>query len=1342
MKKIIFIILILVLIGFYNNANANCIAEPSSGTREAACNNNNHEIYNDDVFCTDPASKWYTPGKPVHCIELCKETLPYTCLASWTVSHKETWISSSGDKTYKWDCTSWNAYTNGCKWDCGNWSNSSNATWCGWGSSWWVCWDWNIDSWEQCDWGSNCNSDCTKKSWWWVLCWNWVVESWEECDWGSDCNSNCTKKNSPPVVTCTSTPAPTPSCSGCWGYTAVTYWTCSCSDWSSCSRPSKSSYCPYIIPTCSISYSWDFWKWIKNNKYLNPSTNCWTYNITSTPSWRVSWDYSGLVYFNLETSYSITCTNWDKTSSDSWWDIERDNKIPAWTINFKNQDSWIKVINWKNWVNSDREIEYDDENDFYLWKIGSWIKSASIWWWPLSYFWNRTDFLSDNTNNWKDFQYSLFLEDFVLNKSPWIAKTKIVYFDNQAPSLVSSSFIPDTWTISLGNWTNSSKVSLEFKITDVTSFNWNNGSWIKDFELREIKTEYWATTSTETKIEKEILIYFCSWDEQNKTCTFNKTFNSNNDNWATFNYELRNVTDNVWNPAVTHSLWTVKFDNIPPEAGDISSIPDDWEFLYATETQNFEVRASNNSWAPITELEADFEKYNDKSDYFSRTSSSWILEKEENIKLVDNDLEASPNNYRVYSQKITKACDEAGNCSCNPIWSCTAQIDKTINYNVLAWITDLNSVDKWDLDNWNAIANWTGYLLEINLEDEFWNVVSPVYKDWTDVRKVKIKLEYDNNLHLNQYNIAGSDSSVEAKINNKPVEILTLWNTENTTFEWEYDNLDNRNWRYPINFNVYTPTYKSWATDWREFTLEAEKFEITDINAILEDDINWTNNTTSGSVLASSVDFAFKPIYDVTFSGSIKNNWLVEWAAQASQIKIDQNWTWYSTWSEEKVFLEFIDNNNKFDLHFQENIWTDIYYKSAEKEVSTWINSLAWKFNTTDSRVNLITLWKNILTLLTQKQWVNVKTSQETSFSTYTRYILNWKTVIYPWEKIWKTENQKTKQSGLNVVWYISNDIATIIENTKWKDLNNIWKLTKLDFKKVIERNIYKALKNQKFDNWNNTINNLEDFSNNTDWTKLQNNNILYFKWWKGITINWNNSKLVTLWNWNDLWVKWKKTIVVVWANLYIKSNMYYINQNEDILWVVVLKDEAWVGWNIYIDPNVTNMVWTYYMSETLKSWSLNSSNEMKEYTDVNDINDLKNQLHIFWNIFSENTIGWARANPYKCPYFVNQSVCKKEEAQKYDLNFLRRYVLVFKENNSWKDLYLPMNDWKVIWNGECKLVDNNPIYWIYDWTECIPTNSKFARSVKTTDDPYAAQSVVIEYNNNFLKNIPPMFKK
>jgi len=107
------------------------------------------------------------------------------------------------------------------------------------------------------------------------------------------------------------------------------------------------------------------------------------------------------------------------------------------------------------------------------------------------------------------------------------------------------------------------------------------------------------------------------------------------------------------------------------------------------------------------------------------------------------------------------------------------------------------------------------------------------------------------------------------------------------------------------------------------------------------------------------------------------------------------------------------------------------------------------------------------------------------------------------------------------------------------------------------------------------------------------------------------------------------------------------------MLWLIAIeKDGVW--WNIYIDPTVTDIHANMYASKSL----INYDNIIWEYDGDTPDSLAVNQLYIYGSIFSENTIWWADAGTYECPFFIN-IVCTLALAKKYDLNYLRRYILV-----------------------------------------------------------------------------------
>jgi hypothetical protein len=204
-------------------------------------------------------------------------------------------------------------------------------------------------------------------------------------------------------------------------------------------------------------------------------------------------------------------------------------------------------------------------------------------------------------------------------------------------------------------------------------------------------------------------------------------------------------------------------------------------------------------------------------------------------------------------------------------------------------------------------------------------------------------------------------------------------------------------------------------------------------------------------------------------------------------------------------------------------------------------------------------------------------------------------------------------------------------------------------------------------------IKNAYDFITNYTWTSPDssatianidnlpaNNNVVYY----GST-SWN-PKIYTLGDINTtISISNNRTILVIWWDLYIKSNLSY--SWNWMLWIIVLKDLKWNGWNIYIDPSVTNLVWSIFAEKSLLSYS------WWELDGVTEATVLRNQLYIYGSLFTENTIGWSREAIPVCPYYIARTACTLEIAQKYDLNYLRRYYLI--KNSSW--VLVPAYSWK-----------------------------------------------------------------
>jgi len=231
------------------------------------------------------------------------------------------------------------------------------------------------------------------------------------------------------------------------------------------------------------------------------------------------------------------------------------------------------------------------------------------------------------------------------------------------------------------------------------------------------------------------------------------------------------------------------------------------------------------------------------------------------------------------------------------------------------------------------------------------------------------------------------------------------------------------------------------------------------------------------------------------------------------------------------------------------------------------------------------------------------------------------------------------------------------------EDIHNLsWKISKSKLKKgIIELATVKTKFVDMVDEWDPildlTWNLWNDISNG--WKSLW--DILYYK---NLTANEFN---VDLWNGTDEFITWKKTIVLKWSNLYIKSNMINTS-NSDILWIIVLTDENWNWWKLYIDPSVKRVDAVIYTEKSVIGWHEISWTFYE--TDWNTNSSLlQNQLYIYWSVFSENTIWASRSAIPLCPYYtksISWFMCTVKEAQKYDLNYFRHWYSSKYDSSYW----------------------------------------------------------------------------
>ena len=766
-------------------------------------------------------------------------------------------------------------------------------------------------------------------------------------------------------------------------------------------------------------------------------------------------------------------------------------------------------------------------------------------------------------------------------------------------------------------------------------------------------------------------------------------------------------------------------DNEVPTLADVTN--NNPIHLLANNNYPYSFSVSDGWWAPITIVEGYRESYDDEAWVFSFSLSGTNITQPWNMSRVDNYRDA--NWARDYSFTITRICDEAWNC-----WTGS----QTYTHYVYANTGDINPAttgisDSDQLTSGN-IADGTVQSLEATLRDTYWNNIVPA----TGIsRVIDFNLNGNNSLYMNQYDTSwGSAIFIAPDTNYVQVENGITETTIANMSPWITD-------IYQINFQVYSPTANSLGdiTQWNgSYILNSAWVDIAD-------DIS--GPLTSLALSESNFEFNFRPLYYSQFddSSDIKQFGLrVDGWVQNSVFDLIENSSSVTT-SVESLYMTYgwVDITN-LDMFFWETGIPDI---QASESWLIQSSTLPW----------WITNDRDLVTLLQSSGTISA--SNNTYLWTHIAYTINtplWsREVVYQWEVIWSYDglwDLNTFNSWLRVVGSVQSQNQTNIIDEQWSSLESFWWISKSNLRSEIKKNVYTLIKDTQIssqaivdtnivslENW------IDDVWDDTDvWDGLifEEQNILYFE--AG-----NNENVVIRWDniaWNDnMYAQGNKTLIIEGRNLYIKDNIYYAS-SSDILWIIVLQDEDGNGWNIYIDPAVTNIAATIYAEGSLISFD--GSNELSGNTQQEM---LKNQLHIYGSVFSENTIGgsvnWTWPSLYTCPFNMSENICDKDTAQKYDLNYLRRYQLYAVDqdwdNTTIDDIFtIPVHSWKVSGNGVCS----------YDFATLHYRCNTFADfSPHTISNIYATQSgianhiyleypVIIQYNPSVQLTPPPLFEQ
>ena len=581
-------------------------------------------------------------------------------------------------------------------------------------------------------------------------------------------------------------------------------------------------------------------------------------------------------------------------------------------------------------------------------------------------------------------------------------------------------------------------------------------------------------------------------------------------------------------------------------------------------------------------------------------------------------------------------------------WDFAMNVAESWNMDCFYWDSILFDINTYTILDWNFadfwIADWTEKKLEImfDLKRKEDGILHDIRLDnasyW--IKTIDFTFEFQDKTYLDQYKKTWtavesvnslSDDSVwitRTVIYNIDSSNLYLYSNWLKTFEFKYKFYNSTfwvNWFDSEDFKINNIKYNVILNWWAAYSWEIYK--------------NWCISKVSD--LAIKV----KPLYVTEIISDINEQWFLPNVTQTWSLEIIKNDNTFSWDSNAKLHLEFWSGSNHWEVwsldleivdssislpEWHDSSW-DINNRTFSSSISNW---LIFSINSFISQFSII--W--ILNKLYLSSHISFDLPD---WNWWTKQVVYNSNILWM-DNYWWDFNLSSFQKWLKVIWIIHSPEQTDIIQEQ-ADLNIFWKITKASLVKEIRSNAFSIIKNLVVSTDNSIISNIWWTTwNNPQWTNAW--NILYF--WD---LNWANVELLT-----STKVEWKKTILLVGGNLYITSDI--INDtNSDILWIIVLKDENNKWWNVYIDPGVIDINAVIYADKTLISY--NWVDEM-DWTFNQD--SLSNQLYIHGSVFSNNTIWWAVQTPAICPFYAEYAYssfsCTKKIAQKFDLNFLRRY--------------------------------------------------------------------------------------
>lgn len=686
--------------------------------------------------------------------------------------------------------------------------------------------------------------------------------------------------------------------------------------------------------------------------------------------------------------------------------------------------------------------------------------------------------------------------------------------------------------------------------------------------------------------------------------------------------------DNAWNTYSYSSVATIKIDRRPPAISDITN-SNPPNFL-ANNNYLYQFSVWNNLWAPIVEVQTVRERHTSESIDLANTCNSFNCSVPWNISRVDNFR--LPNGSREYTLRVTRICDEAGNC-----WNGSQDYTHNVYANTLSTNIDSSRISEQLSDAAN-IARWNGRNIVLSLRDQYGNAIIPASGIG---RSINFRITADNNLRLNQYADSGFDSALFAGTNTTEIPV-------GTNQVLDLNERTSSNGEYTIPFYIFAPTSNADSLVPWNALINSIAYSVNRSTPIL----TW-DNPQNQVISDTNIWVQARPLFTTNFTWEIIDNWFIEWADQNSNIEISRAFS--EAISSPSLRLEFgeVDGsnqnilNNRFNIRVNSNNLVE-WNQSNWTEVTQVFNSLNPGTRAIQSRI-------------IQEPW---STPRDTNsyLASIISYNIAWKTVVYPHAIIWKdayygTQTQgETFQRWAKIIGLTSSQRTEELTTDQFmNDVRVLWSLTKAELRRDIQRNVSQITRNIEFTPlWNQSVQLSASW-----WGSV-------ITWWWEVLLDWdilyfrNPSGPVRIWG----TVHGNRTLIVENGDVYINQNIVNDTSGNNILWIITL------NWNVYIDPSVTDVHASMFVDRSIMSY-----NNWTELDGNTPASALANQLYIFWSVFSENTLWTSRSSIPLCPFYIPAASCNLTLAQKYDFNYLRRYFVNATNTPSWVQSQRSLSD-------------------------------------------------------------------